>query len=252
MPHGRPGAAAAGRRFATTQWSLVLAARDATSPQAEEALARFCACYWPPVYAFVRSRGHAAPEAEDLTQGFFLRFLEKDYLRRVDRDKGRFRAFLLASCKHFLSNERDRERAKRRGGDQIRVSIDSTAIDWGAEPSFSHGLTPELVYERQWALNLLRHILTALHEEYAASGREAIFERLKAFLTGEDGRKDMAEAARDLGLSLGALRVALHRLRRRYRDTLRQRIGETVESPDQIDDEIRHLRTALTTPATTR
>jgi DNA-directed RNA polymerase specialized sigma24 family protein len=230
--------------FATTQWSLVLAARTAT-PRAEEALASLCAAYWFPIYAFVRRQVASAAEAEDMTQGFFARLIEKDYLKDVDREKGRFRSFLLVSCKHYLANERDHARAAKRGGGRVLLSLDTETAAHRYELEPSHSLTPEREYERQWALTLLARVLARLRNEFVEDGRASAFESLKAFLTGENGSSRYRAIAVDMATTEGAVKVAVHRLRRRYRDLIRAEIAATVDGEKGIDDEVRHLMSAL-------
>lgn len=220
-------------RFATTQWSLVLAAGGPRSPHAEEALADLCRRYWNPVFAFVRREGYSTDEAQDLTQGFFTRLIEKRDLGDADPARGRFRSFLLAACRHFVSNERDRARALKRGGGQVVLPIDA-ALDE------AHGETPEQVYERQWTLALLAGVLDDLRDDYGRQGKARLFDRLRVFLTAEDS-EGYASAAMDLDMTLAAVKVAIHRLRQRYRDALRRRVADTVASDAEIDDELRHL-----------
>ena len=234
-----------GGRFATTHWSLVLAAGERGSAEAEEALARLCSLYWYPVFAFVRRQGHPPEEAQDLTQGFFARLIEKGDLADADQSRGRFRSFLLAACQHFLSNERDRTRAQKRGGGHLPISIDAAAAEGRYERALAHAETPERLYERQWCLTLLAGVLDDLREDYVASGKERVFDRLKDFLTTEEDAGTHADAARDLGMNAAAVKVAVHRLRRRYREALRRRVADTVESAQDVDDEIRHLFRAL-------
>jgi DNA-directed RNA polymerase specialized sigma24 family protein len=232
-------------QFATTQWSLVLAARDKGSPKAEGALADLCGAYWFPIYAFVRRHTLSVAEAEDLTQGFFTRLLEKDYLKDVDREKGRFRSFLLVACKHHMANERDHARAIKRGGGRPLLSLDAEAAEdrYALEPS--HSLTPERAYERQWALTLLARVLARLRNEFVEDGRESTFESLKAFLTGESASAPYHALAVEMATTEGAVKVAVHRLRRRYRDLIRAEISATVDGEKAIDDEVRHLLAAL-------
>jgi DNA-directed RNA polymerase specialized sigma24 family protein len=228
-------------RFATTQWSLVRAAGERGSAEAEEALAHLCSLYWYPVFAFVRRQGHAPNEAQDLTQGFFIRLIEKGDLGSADRNRGRFRSFLLTACQHFLSNERDRTLARKRGGGRVPVSIDVAAAEGRYERALAHSETPERLYERQWCLTLLAGVLDDLREEYVAAGRERVFDRLQPFLTADEGAGTQADAARDLGMTAAAVKVAVHRLRRRYREGLRRSVADTVESTQDIEDEIRSL-----------
>jgi RNA polymerase sigma-70 factor (ECF subfamily) len=230
--------------FATTHWSLVLAARDRAEPGADDALASLCTLYWYPLYAYVRRRGHSADEAHDLTQEFFARLLEKDFLAAVDRSKGKFRSFLLAACNHFLANERDRARAKKRGGGRPLLSLDSADAEgrYRAEPA--ENLTPEKLFERRWALALLQQVMTRLRDEFEAKGKGRLFDHLRGFLVGEKG-VGYHRAGRELGLSEGAVKVAVHRLRQRYRELLHEEIGRTVEGPDQVEEEVRELFAAL-------
>jgi RNA polymerase sigma-70 factor (ECF subfamily) len=233
------------RQFATTRWSLVLAAGQRSSPQSSAALATLCENYWYPLYAYVRRRGHGADEAQDFTQAFFARLLEKNDLAAADPGRGRFRSFLLTSLKHFLANEWDRNRAQKRGGCRSVLSIDfGTAEErYRAEPA--HDLTPEKIFERRWALVLLENVLARLHDESAQAGKADSFDRLKGFLTGEQSAVTYGQLAAELNMSEGALKVAVHRLRRRYRELLRAEIEETVADPQEIDQEIRDLFSAL-------
>jgi RNA polymerase sigma-70 factor (ECF subfamily) len=231
-------------QFATTHWSLVLAARDRAEPGADDALASLCGLYWYPLYAYVRRRGHGADEAHDLTQGFFARLLEKDFLAGVDRGKGKFRAFLLAACNHFLANERDRARAKKRGGGRAVLSLSAADAEgrYLAEPA--DVLTPEKLFERRWALALLQQVMTRLRDEFEAKGKGRLFDRLRGFLVGEKGAGYRRVAA-ELGLSEGAVKVAVHRLRQRYRELLHEEIGRTVGTAEETEEEIRTLFAAL-------
>lgn len=240
MSSGDANAGARGR-FATTQWSLVIAAARRGSVDAEAALAHLCSLYWYPIFAFVRRQGHSADEAQDLTQGFFTRLIEKDDLGDADRSRGRFRSFLLTACQHFLLNERDHMMALKRGGGRPALSIDVAAAESRYQRAFAHAETPERLYERQWCLTLLASVLDSLREEYVAAGNERLFDRLTGFLTMDDDAGTHAGAAGDLDMTPAAVKVAVHRLRRRYRDTLRRRVADTVESPQDIDDEMRHL-----------
>jgi RNA polymerase sigma-70 factor (ECF subfamily) len=231
--------------FATTRWSLVLAARGRPSPEARAALADLCRVYWYPLYAFVRRSGCDAAAAEDLTQEFFARLLEKGWLDQADQSKGRFRSFLMTACKHFLANERDRARALKRGGGHPPLPFDFQAADdrYVREPA--HELTPERLFERRYALALLEHVMAGLRDEYAAAGKERLFERLKTQLGGDRDAAEHDTVAAELGMTVGAVKVAAHRLRRRYRDRLRDAIARTLDDPAAVDDEIRHLFTVL-------
>jgi RNA polymerase sigma-70 factor (ECF subfamily) len=222
---------------------MVRAAGDSSGPEARDALASLCTAYWYPLYAFVRRQGHGPEQAQDLTQGFFARLLEKNDLASADQTRGRFRSFLLAACKHFLSNERDREHALKRGGGRVPLSIDRTAAEgcYGREPS--HDETPERLFERRWALTLLEQVLARLRGEYETAGKGRLFERLKGHLTG--GGEAHAQAAAELRMSEGAVKVAVHRLRQRYRDLLRDEIAQTLTDPAEVEDEVRALFAAL-------
>ena len=225
------------RRFATTQWSLVLAA----GANDRDALADLCSRYWYPVFAFVRRQGHSAEDAEDLTQAFFTRLLDKRELGNADRHRGRFRTFLLTACSHFLANERDRAQTLKRGGGATAVPMDVIEAEGRYERALLTTDTPETLYERQWALTLLATVLEQLRNEYA--GNEQLFDRLSEFVADPQG--SYADAARDLGISLPAVKMAIHRLRGRYRDALTQRVADTVTSTEDVDDEIRHLMKAV-------
>jgi DNA-directed RNA polymerase specialized sigma24 family protein len=231
-------------QFATTHWSLVLAARDRAEPGADDALASLCGLYWYPLYAYVRRRGHGADEAHDLTQEFFARLLEKDFLAGVDRGKGKFRSFLLAACNHFLANERDRARAKKRGGGRAILSLDAADAEgrYSAEPA--DAVTPEKLFERRWALALLQQVMARLRDEFEAKGKGRLFDGLRGFLVGEKGA-GYRRAAGELGLSEGAVKVAVHRLRQRYRELLHEEIGRTVGAPEEVEEELRALFAAL-------
>jgi RNA polymerase sigma-70 factor (ECF subfamily) len=206
------------------------------------ALAQLCEAYWYPLYAYVRRQGRTPHDAQDLTQEFFLRLLKKGWLETVERERGRFRSWLLASMKHFLINEWDKARAERRGGGAIVFSVDEPAAEerLRAEPA---EVSAEQLYERRWASTLLDQVLARLRAEMANAGKVALFEALKFCLTGEQRR--YAEVAGELGLSEGAVKVAVHRLRERYRALIREEIAQTVASPSEIEDELRALLAAL-------
>ncbi len=230
--------------FATTRWSLVAAAQDPAAPRAREALADLCRLYWYPVYAYARRRGHGHHAAQDLTQAFFARLLEKNDLAAADRTRGRFRSYLLTACQHFLANEHDRQTAQKRGGGRTHLPLDFEAADgrYSREPADEQ--TPERVFDRQWALGLLDRALGELRAEYAGSGRAKLFDALKGCLAG-GAEVAYAELARELVMTEGAVKVAVHRLRQRYRDRLRGLIADTVATPEEVDDEIRDLFSAL-------
>jgi DNA-directed RNA polymerase specialized sigma24 family protein len=232
-------------QFATTQWSLVVAAGHRGSEEAEAALEQLCSQYWIPVFAFVRSQGHSVEESEDLTQSFFTHLVEKEVLHAADQNRGRFRSFLLAGCRNFLSNERDRMLAAKRGAGRTPLSIDAAAAEARYQRALAHEETPERLYDRQWCLTLLAQVLDDLREEYVAGGKQRLFDRLRGFLTIGDDAGSHAEAARDLEMSIAAVKVAVHRLRRRYRHALREHVAATVATPDEIEDERRYLLNSL-------
>jgi RNA polymerase sigma-70 factor (ECF subfamily) len=227
--------------FATTHWSVVLSASSAAAPGAREALEKLCSAYWYPLYAYVRRRGYDAHEAQDLTQEFFTRFLASDALSRVNRDKGRFRSYLLVSMNHFLINEWRRSQTLTRGAAITLLSFDEATAEecYRSEP-FTE-LTPEILYERRWTLTLLDHVLRRLCDEYVAAGKGELFEQLRTFLSDAKGALSYADAAATTGLNEAAARQVVHRLRKRYRELIRAEIAQTVRDPQEIDDEIRHL-----------
>jgi len=230
------------RRFVTTHWSLVLAAgADVSSIEAGNALARLCETYWYPLYAFLRSRGHTAEDAQDLTQAFFARVLERQAFAHADPARGRFRSFLLSSLKNFVANEREREQAQKRGGGISVVPLDIEAAEGRFQLEPHTDETPERVFDREWALTLLDNVIRQLALEMTRAGREGQFAELKEFLTGDDLHTGYAATASTLGMSEGAVRVAVHRLRRRFGELIRREIAQTVSSPEGIDDEMRHL-----------
>ena len=229
------------KSFLTTHWSVVLAAGQAGSPASRQALSTLCESYWYPMYAYVRRRGYRVEEARDLTQEFFTRLLEKDYLGMVDRQKGKFRSFLLAMFNHFLANEWRRAHAGKRGGGRTTLSLDFQMGERRYSEEPSHELTPERIYERRWAFTLLEQALATLREEYVRSGKGALFEYLKPYLGGNPGTMPYEEAAAALDMSEGAVKVAVHRLRRRCREVLRAEIAQTVAGPEEVEEELRDL-----------
>jgi RNA polymerase sigma factor (sigma-70 family) len=233
------------QRFMTTHWSVVLAAADASSPDSDRALATLCETYWYPLYAFVRRQGHAAHEAEDLTQEFFARILEKQYLEGVGPEKGRFRTFLLVCLRRFLANEWDRKRAVKRGGGRAPLSIDFAGADARYRLEPSHHLTAERLFERRWALTLLEQVLAGLAQEMQRSGKGELFDALKVYLTASSSAPPHAEAGKRLNMTEGAVKVAVHRLRGRYRQLLRDEIAKTVGEEADVEEEIGKLFAAL-------
>ena len=226
--------------FATTHWSVVLAAGQSTDAQASEALEQLCRTYWYPLYAYVRREGSSAVDAQDLTQEFFARLLEKHYLAQVAPQKGKFRSFLLAALRHFLSDQRDRARAVKRGGGADCLSLDAQTAEARYRLEPVDRMDAEKIYERRWAMTLLEQALTRLRDEHIAAGKTELFERLKDFVAGESDIS-CGEAAIQLGLTESAVKSALHRLRQRYRELVREEIAHTVADPAEIDAELRYL-----------
>ena len=233
------------RRFATTRWSLVVAAGRKSSPDAEAALETLCNAYWFPLYAYVRSRGKNANDARDLTQEFFARLLEKDFLQTADPDRGRFRSFLLTVLKRFLANEHEKEQTLKRGGDRRKLAIDFDSGEQRIQIEPATSATPESIFERQWALTLLQRVLSNLEADYSESGRRELFEKCRVYLTGSAGAPPYAETAEQLGMTEGALKVAVHRMRKQYREKLQEEVAQTVSSEAEVEDEIRSLMTAV-------
>jgi RNA polymerase sigma factor (sigma-70 family) len=229
--------------FPTTSWTLVVAAGDPLHQDCRDALTRLCERYWYPVYAYVRRRGHPEEEAQDLTQDFFVRILDGRYLDRADPNRGRFRSFLLNSCKFFLADQADRARAQKRGaGAILQFEVASGEERYRFEPLDNE--TPERIFERRWALILLDRAVSCLRDEFAQHGSHGDFEKLKAFVLGQ-AEVPYAELAREMGATEGGLKVAIHRLRKRYRVLFLREIAETVADPAEVDSEIRFLFSAL-------
>lgn len=219
----------------------MLRAGDDQSPEQSDALGQLCASYWYPLYAFVRRQGASPDDAQDLTQEFFTRLLQRNYLDRADREKGKFRWFLLGAFKHFLSHQREHARAAKRGGGQATVSLDEMAAAKRYQLEPQTNLTPEKLYERTWALSLLAQVKDQLRAHYIQAGKESRFDQLKSFLPGGHQPRLPSEVAAQLGISDGTLRVELHRLRSTYRSLLRKEIAQTVSTPTEVDEELRHL-----------
>ena len=231
--------------FETTHWSRVLAAGSQSTARSREALATLCETYWYPLYAYLRRRGHAVEDAEDLTQGFFARVLEKGVIQVANPKRGRFRSFLLTSLNHYVANERDRAQALKRGGAVLPLPLEfETARDrYLKEPQDES--TPESVFDRRWALTVLDRVLERLRTDYHERGKGAVFDRLETYLVGADSQSSYRESAAGLGMSETAVRVAVHRLRRRFAEVLRNEIGQTVTNHREVEDEIQHLIRAL-------
>ena len=235
-----------GRVFTTTHWSLVAAAAgQRTSHAMDEALEGLCRTYWYPIYLFLRRSGWNNHDAEDITQAFFQRVLEKDYLRAVDRSKGKFRSFLLAMLRNFLANYRRDARAVKRGGRMQFIHIEDESVSEAALHSIMSDATPEQCFERQWAITLLEQVVTRLREEHERAGKAELFQALKVFLTGDKAETSYAELASNLGTTEAALKMAISRMRRRYGELLRAEVSRTVTTPEEANDELRALFAAL-------
>ncbi len=231
--------------FKTTHWSSVLHAADSNDPAAEASLACLCQTYWYPLYYYIRRLGHSPEDAQDLTQEFLARLVHKDYLKGVKQEKAKFRSFLLVALKRFLANEWDRAHRLKRGGGQELVSFDAQGTEnrFLAEPM--EEMPPEKAFERRWALTLLSQVLSRLETEFCASNKAPLFEELKGLLSGEQTGSSYAELGQRFGMSESNVKVTVHRLRRRYRELLREEVAATVSSPQEANEEIRHLFAAL-------
>jgi RNA polymerase sigma-70 factor (ECF subfamily) len=231
--------------FVTTRWSVVLSAGRKSSPQSDNALGELCRTYWYPLYAYVRRQGKTKEDAEDLVQAFFARFLEKNYLEGRSSDQGRFRAFLLAALKHFLANEWDKTNRQKRGGGVQHLSLDWQSADERFHLDPPDPSNPERVFDREWALALLESVIAALRDECATNGKERLFELTKGYLMVGENAVPYGEAAEKLQMDEGAVRVAAHRLRKRYREILRREIAQTLVDPALVEEELRALQSAL-------
>lgn len=247
MPDGTPAnsTGADAGRFTTTHWSVILAAGDSASPQHELALSTLCQTYWFPLYAYLRRRGYDTHQAADYTQGFFTGLLERRGLCRADPKCGKFRSFLLASLKNFLSDERDRAQAAKRGGDRKVLSLDMDAAESRYAGELTDRLSPEKLFERSWALTVLNQAMERLKAEFTTAGRQRLFECLKNYLTAQTDAISYKDAATQLDMTEGAVKVAVHWLRQRYRELVRDQIAATVATQDQVDEEIADLFAAL-------
>ena len=226
-------------QFRTTLWTTVVAAGQQSSPDSEAALARLCQIYWRPVYAYIRKRTASPEQSQDLTQSFFARLLEKNYIARAERSRGRFRSFLMTSVQNFLCDEHDRATSLKRGGGQQPVSLDAMLAEEATEPVAA--LTPVLAFEKRWATSLLNEVMRRVSEEYCDNGRPVIFDQLQSHLWGEADSIPYEELSKRLGMTSVHLRVIAHRMRQRYREILREEITQTVANPEEIESEIRHL-----------
>jgi DNA-directed RNA polymerase specialized sigma24 family protein len=232
--------------FATTRWSIVISARNSSSPDSRRALEYLCSAYWQPLYVYARRRALDENEAHDWTQAFFSELLEKDYLSSATPERGRFRAFLLTAFKHFLTKEWDKSKAQKRGGGRAPISLDFHAIDSSIQIDPALGLTAEQHYDKQWAIALLDRIIERLKAEFEAVGKPEHFAVLKGFIIGDHVGTTYADAAERLKITEDAAKKAGSRMRSRYRELLREEIAHTVASPDEVDDEIRNLFAILT------
>jgi len=247
MPDFRPRMmpAMGNPNFDETSWTLIQAAAAHPSTESRKALASLCQIYWRPVYAFILKRGYESDQAEDLTQGFFALLLEKNFLIQVHRERGKFRSFLLACVTHFLANEWDREQALKRGGGQVTVSIDLVESEQWYAPSATVAANPESLFERTWALAVLERATETLRADYSGRGKSDLFNAIFVYLSGETEAVGWDELADQLQMSCGALRMHAGRMKEKFGKCLRQEILETVNTPDQINDEIRFLMAAL-------
>jgi RNA polymerase sigma factor (sigma-70 family) len=237
--------AAGGPAFVTTHWSVVLTAGRSDTTRAQAALEKLCRAYWYPLYAYVRRRGTPAEDARDLTQEFFARLLAQNWVANADRERGKFRSFLLGTMNHFLADEWDRARAQKRGGGvaPVTLQLDTAETRYGFEPA--DNTTPEGIFERRWALTLLEQVLNRLRAEFEQEGKADLFAALHPCLVGERTAQPYAELAAKLGVTESAVKSSVHRLRQRYRQLLRDEIAQTVAAPGEVDEELRHLLAVL-------
>jgi RNA polymerase sigma factor (sigma-70 family) len=233
------------RSFPTTRWSLILSSASDTGAPADAALAELCRAYWYPVYSFIRGRSSSADQAQDLTQEFFLNLLTRGIFASANPAAGRFRSFLAVSLKHFLADEADRRNARKRGGGAVAISIDLTGAEERFARDLAFGDTPERIFDRQWALAIVTQTCDQLGDALSREGRSSMFQHLRAFLPGGSEPSSCAVLAEELGMTESAIKVAIHRLRRRYRELLRANVCHTLVDPKEVDDEIRFLLNSL-------
>jgi RNA polymerase sigma factor (sigma-70 family) len=245
VPASNSGVRPPAAEFVTTHWSVVLAASHDSSPNARAALERLCATYWYPIYAYVRRRGHGPEDAQDLTQSFFARLLERDLLARATPQRGRFRSFLLTTLQNFLADEHDRATALKRGAGQPLVSINDLDGEARYRLEPAEHLSPDKLFERRWATTVLEQAWTNLAADYAAEGKADLFRELRRFNSTEESAPAYGECAAKLGLPENTVKSLVHRMRRRYRTLLRAEIAQTVENPAETDEEIRYLLRVL-------
>lgn len=230
-----------GRWFTTTHWSVVLTAKAGHSPLAAEALEKLCRTYWPPLYAFIQRDGYSRTDAQDLTQKFFQHLLARDFLVHLKNRDGKFRSFLLTFLKHFLSDERDRAAAQKRGGDKVFISWDEFAAEDHNPFEPADTLTPDQIYEKRWAETIIQQALGRLRDEYVSQGKAELYDQLKDLAPGERGEQTYAELGKRFSLSESAIKSAMHRLRTRYQRILQEEIAQTVMRPEDVEEEIRYL-----------
>src|SRR6185436_16024803 len=245
QPLDGPADATRHQWFATTHWSVVLAAKQDDSSEAAVALEKLCRTYWPPLYAYIRRDGQDATEAEDLTQEFFARLLVRDYLQHLHHQQGKFRSFLLAYLKNFLSEQRRKAGAQKRGGGCVFVSLSEPAGEDGYLLEPVDELTPDQVFERRWAQTVLQTALDRLRAEHAARGQTSLFELLQDYQPREPGGRSYAQLGDDLAMTEAAVKSAVQRMRQRHRELLREEVAQTVTRPEEIEEELRHFRTLL-------
>lgn len=248
MPPKSPSNSVPGDIFATTHWSVVLAAGRERTQQADRALATLCQLYWHPLYTYVRKRGYSPHDAEDLTQEFFARILARNDVATVSRERGKFRSYLLAAINHFLSDEWDKARAQKRGGGRV-IHLDSAVAESLYAQEHADGMTPERLFDQRWAITVLEEVYRQLRQEYQRAGKAALFETLRFALMGERSAVPYARLAVQMNLTEAAIKVAVHRLRKRYRQVLSELVAGTVSSPDEVDEEMRYLLRALSDAA---
>lgn len=230
-----------GGAFPQTRWSLVVAARQSDGEPAQRALAELCEIYWHPIYVYARRRGQSPADAEDLTQEFFARLLSKDYLASADGNKGKLRTFLLVAMQRFMAEQWKRSSALKRGGGAVCLSIDTERAEHALEAELASDLSPEVLFDRQWAMTLLESVIEELRGDYVQSDRTEVFDQLRHLLLTNEATRPYRELGEGIGLSEGAVKVAVYRMRQRYRQLLHERIADTVSSPDEVAEEIRHL-----------
>jgi RNA polymerase sigma-70 factor (ECF subfamily) len=233
------------RRFQTTHWSLVAAAGAPTSAESRAALAALCEAYWYPLYAYLRRRGHGVDSAEELAQAFFAMLIESNTLKNADRSLGRFRSYLLGALKHFLGTQSQQAKAAKRGGGRRIVSLDTADAENRLHKELIDNRSPERIFDRQWALNVLNLALARLQEQFQHEGKTQLFANLHRYLTADDSELKYRQLCEEMEMSEGAIKVAVHRMRARYRQMVRQQVARTVASPSDVDDEIRRLFIAL-------